>query len=79
MGTPTPPHSANEATAKLLTRQEVADRLQISHDTVEKLTASGRLGCHRVLRRVRYSEEHVRAYLEGCEQRPVTVGFRRQR
>lgn len=81
MGTPTPPHRANDGTAKppaLLTRAQVAELLHVSKDTVWKLTASGRLGCYRLPRRVFYTEEQVATYLASCEQRPAVPGFRRK-
>lgn len=55
---------SQETVARLLSRQELADRLGVSVATVRREEAAGRLTFVRIGRQVRFREADVRAYLE---------------
>lgn len=50
--------------ANLLTRKQAAEYLNVSTQTVARLSDSGELTCYRVGNMRRYSQEALQAYLE---------------
>ena len=58
---------------KVFTAAQVAEVLQVSLRTVQRITASGALP-HRVIgeRTVRYTEADVKTYLDGAQGQPAT-------
>ncbi len=59
--------SAHDAAPLLLTRRQVADKLNISERTLYNLTASGEISAVRVGRRVSYRQDAVAAFVAGLE------------
>lgn len=53
---------------RLLTKKQIAERLQISTKTIERLVSDGVLGCHYVGTHPRFSERHITEYLSSCEK-----------
>jgi excisionase family DNA binding protein len=64
-----PPHqggSHSNSLQPLLTSAQVADWLNVSEQTVERLRLSGQLQPTRVLRTVRFTHDAVTAYIAGA-------------
>ncbi len=55
----------------MLTVKEVALRWRVSTGCVYKLVADGKLHCHRIGQAIRFTEEHLRAFLE--RSRPQSI------
>jgi excisionase family DNA binding protein len=63
------PHYDAPPTERLLTVNEIADRLAISRDTVYRLVRSGDLHTVRVGERLRFRPPEIDAYLERNRSR----------
>ena len=57
----------------MLTVKDVAQRLRVSTGLVYKLAASGQLEHHRIGAALRFSEEHLQAYLDQSRSKPHSV------
>ena len=53
--------------SKLLSVNEVANRISVSGSMVYALIEKGMLKCHRIGRCIRVSESQIADYLESCE------------
>lgn len=62
-------------TGRLLTADEVAERLSVPVSWVRESSRSGAIPCVRLGRYVRFVEADVESWLEGCKQpgRPITL------
>lgn len=66
--------AGGQAEERLYSEAEAAARLGISKPSLLRLRRDGRIGFYRVGVRVVYSEaEHLRPFLDGCNQRPATA------
>ena len=54
--------------APLLTIAETAQRLRISKSKLYSIVATGKIGHYKVGGSIRFSEEHVREFLESVER-----------
>ena len=57
--------------ADLLTLDQVADRLQVSRRTVERLVAAGRIRIVRIGRAIRVTERELEAYVAAQRGRAL--------
>jgi len=69
----TAPGDGGQTEGRLYSETEAAERLGVSRITLLRMRRDGRIGFYRIGVRVLFSEaEHIRPFLDGCNQRPAT-------
>jgi len=53
---------------KLMTTNEVAERLQITRQTVQRMVRRGELNCYKVNRALRFDEKQIADYLAKVQR-----------
>ncbi len=57
-----------EEKEQLMTKQEVAEYLQVSTRTVDRLVKAGELAVHKVRTNVRFRREDIEKYLDSIKE-----------